>query len=130
LIERAEKQLLLAKNARKLVDLLDDTPVVPGDERAPFAQSEQARNVLNSAEADLRNWEASYDHISSQAGALGSNAVPQNQAIQQDHLQLKDHDGTTSSSQWIQRDQQANTVGSGITSEQQQEQQQQQLPVV
>lgn len=76
-IERAEKQILLARNARKLIELLDDTPVVPGDERQPFAQAEAARDVLNEAERELRVWEPSWNPISSNASGLGSSAVPQ-----------------------------------------------------
>ena len=32
-IERAEKQIILAKHGRRMLNLLDDTPVVPGDVR-------------------------------------------------------------------------------------------------
>ena len=76
-IERAEKQILLARQARKLIDLLDDTPVVPGDERQPYAQGEAAREILNDAEKDLREWEPSHAPISSNAQGLGVSAVPQ-----------------------------------------------------
>ena len=36
--------------------LLDDTPVVPGDTRPAYASGHQARQVLNDAEDDLRDW--------------------------------------------------------------------------
>lgn len=75
-IERAEKQILLARSARRLIELLDDTPVVPGDERQPFAHGEIARDVLNDAERDLRLWEPSWNPIGSNATGLGSSAVP------------------------------------------------------
>ena len=55
-IERAEKQLILAKHGRRLLALLDDTPLVPGDDRAPYEHGSQARQVLNDAEDDLRDW--------------------------------------------------------------------------
>merc|ERR1712093_548137 len=32
-IERAEKQIILARHGRRLLNLLDDTPVIPGDVR-------------------------------------------------------------------------------------------------
>ncbi|KAF4554584.1 putative sphingolipid long chain base-responsive protein LSP1 [Elsinoe fawcettii] len=75
-IERAEKQILLAKNARALLELLDDTPVVPGDEIRPFEHSNEAREVLNVAEEQLRGWSASWSPISSNAAGLGNSAVP------------------------------------------------------
>lgn len=78
-IERAEKQILLAKNARKLLNLLDDTPIVPGDAHPPFEHSETAREVLNMAEDELRSYEAIHDPIHSSAGALGPNAMPTRQ---------------------------------------------------
>ncbi|KAJ6446041.1 sphingolipid long chain base-responsive protein PIL1 [Purpureocillium lavendulum] len=56
-IERAEKQIILAKHGRRLLALLDDTPVVPGDDRQPYAYGQQARQVLNDCEDDLRDWQ-------------------------------------------------------------------------
>jgi hypothetical protein len=56
-IERAEKQIILAKHGRRLLKLLDDTPVVPGDTALPYDQAPQARQILNDAEDDLRAWQ-------------------------------------------------------------------------
>jgi hypothetical protein len=53
-IERAEKQIILAKHARRLLNLVDDTPIVPGDTHPAFAETEAARVVLNDAESDLQ----------------------------------------------------------------------------
>lgn len=75
-IERAEKQILLAQHARTLLELLDDTPVVPGDEARPFAGAEQAREVLNTAERDLREWRPTWPEITSNAQGLPVSAVP------------------------------------------------------
>jgi hypothetical protein len=55
-IERAEKQIILAKHGRRLLHLLDDTPIVPGDARAHYGHGAQARQILNDAEDDLRDW--------------------------------------------------------------------------
>ncbi|RBR03455.1 hypothetical protein FVER53590_00956 [Fusarium verticillioides] len=55
-IERAEKQIMLAKHGRRLLELLDDSPVVPGDTRVPYQHSSLARQILNDAEDDLREW--------------------------------------------------------------------------
>lgn len=75
-IERAEKQILLARHGRRLLNLLDDTPVVPGDSRPAFDQGHQARQVLNDAEEDLREWTPSLEPIPSSATDLGTNLVP------------------------------------------------------
>jgi hypothetical protein len=75
-IERAEKQTILAKHARRLLNLVDDTPVVPGDLHPPFANGEEARQVLNDAEDDLRNYELHVEPIHSQSGNLGTGAMP------------------------------------------------------
>ncbi|KAI5466114.1 Eisosome component PIL1/LSP1 [Mariannaea sp. PMI_226] len=56
-IERAEKQIILAKHGRRLLDLLDHTPVVPGDSRPVYENASQARQVLNDCEDDLRDWQ-------------------------------------------------------------------------
>ncbi|KAG7292632.1 hypothetical protein NEMBOFW57_002667 [Staphylotrichum longicolle] len=55
-IERAEKQVILARHGLRLLQLLDDAPVVPGDVRPAYAHASQARQILNDAEDDLREW--------------------------------------------------------------------------
>ena len=77
-IERAEKQIILARHGRRLVNLLDDTPVVPGDRREPYSnsQSEQARQILTDAENDLRSWQPNLEPIPSAVGELGANLMP------------------------------------------------------
>ncbi|KAG6301287.1 hypothetical protein E4U44_003406 [Claviceps purpurea] len=55
-IERAEKQIILAKHGRRLLSLIDDTPVVPGDTRAQYTEANNARQILNDCEDDLRDW--------------------------------------------------------------------------
>jgi len=76
IIERAEKQILLAKNARKLLNLVDDTPIVPGDVHPTFSHAETAREVLNVAEDELRAWTPNVEPIHTNAGNLGTNAMP------------------------------------------------------
>jgi hypothetical protein len=75
-IERAEKQIILAKHARRLLNLVDDTPIVPGDAHPAFDGVEVARQVLNDAEADLRDYELHVEPIDSQSGHLGVGAMP------------------------------------------------------
>ena len=56
-IERAEKHIILAKHGQRLLELLDDSPVVPGDTRTSYGHGAQARQILNDAEDDLRDWQ-------------------------------------------------------------------------
>jgi len=58
------------------VNLLDDTPIVPGDTHPAYEGVEQARQVLNDAEDELRNWQPHLEPIHSNAGALGAGAMP------------------------------------------------------
>ncbi len=76
IIERAEKQIMLATQARRVLNLLDDTPIVPGEERQPFAGQSQAQSILNDAETSLRGWSSSLEPVHSSSGALGTNAMP------------------------------------------------------
>ncbi|KAI0854111.1 putative sphingolipid long chain base-responsive protein [Daldinia vernicosa] len=66
-VERAEKQIILAKHGRRLLDLLDDSPVTPGDARHSYQNGSAARQILNDAEDDLKSWERrntdSYDSV-------------------------------------------------------------------
>jgi hypothetical protein len=75
-IERAEKQAILARHARRLLHLLDDTPVVPGDDKHPFEHATEARQILNDAESDLRAWEPTLEPIPTNAGEMGTNLMP------------------------------------------------------
>ncbi|KAI4199289.1 MAG: hypothetical protein LQ346_002598 [Caloplaca aetnensis] len=71
-IERAEKQIMLARHMRRLLQLLDDTP----DVRPAFEHSGQARQILNDAEEDLREWQPSNLEIPSAATDMGANLMP------------------------------------------------------
>ncbi|KAI0173423.1 putative sphingolipid long chain base-responsive protein [Hypoxylon sp. FL1284] len=55
-IERAEKQIILAKHGRRLLDLLDDSAVTPGDAMRAYENGNAARQVLNDAEDDLKSY--------------------------------------------------------------------------
>lgn len=65
-IERSEKQIILAKHGRRLLSLLDDSPVVPGDSRPSYIHGAQARQILNDVEDDLRDWQPDADSFDSQ----------------------------------------------------------------
>jgi hypothetical protein len=67
-IERSEKQTILARHARRLLHFVDDTPIVPGDQRRAYEHKDDARNVLEDAENDLRSWVRSVEPIPSSAG--------------------------------------------------------------
>ncbi|KAF9880040.1 sphingolipid long chain base-responsive protein LSP1 [Colletotrichum karsti] len=68
-IERAAKQIILAKHGRRLLQLLDDTPVVPGDMHPTYHHAQQARQILNDAEDDLRDWTPEQDFVTTQVGS-------------------------------------------------------------
>merc|ERR1712093_620004 len=75
-IERAGKQIILARHGRRLLNLLDDTPVIPGDVRPPYEHAGQARQILNDAEDDLKDWQPELEDVPSQAGNLEGNLMP------------------------------------------------------
>ena len=75
-IERAEKQIILAKYGRRLLNCLDDTPVVPGDVREPFAHAAEARQILTDAELELQGWQPNLEVVTTNAAGLGSNLMP------------------------------------------------------
>ncbi|GKZ38583.1 hypothetical protein AbraIFM66950_010892 [Aspergillus brasiliensis] len=69
-IERNEKQILLARHARRVLEQLDDTPVVPGDSPHEYDRTSTTRQILEEAENDLRSWESTTVPIQSAAGEL------------------------------------------------------------
>ena len=52
----------------RLLKLLDDTPVVPGDVRPAYEGGAQARQILNDAEDDLRDWRPDVEDQEETAG--------------------------------------------------------------
>lgn len=66
-IERAEKQIILARHGRRILNLLDDSPVVPGDVRPVWEHTNQARQILNDAEDDLKDWQPELEDVPSHA---------------------------------------------------------------
>lgn len=57
LVERSAKQAILAKHAHRLLDLLDDTPIVPGTDRPTYEHERAAKDILFDAEEELAKWE-------------------------------------------------------------------------
>ncbi|CAI6334992.1 unnamed protein product [Periconia digitata] len=80
-IERAEKQIILARHARRMLNLLDDAPIVPGDSHPVFDGTESARQLLTDAENDLRSWQPDLEPIHSYAGNLGRGAMPESRIV-------------------------------------------------
>lgn len=74
-IERAEKQIILAQQARRLINMLDDTPIVPGEDRVAFTGADEGKEVLNDAETGLRGWSLNVDPIESNAGKIGNSGM-------------------------------------------------------
>ena len=66
---------MLARHGRRLLNLLDDSAVVPGDVRAGFEDGMQARQILNDAEDELRQWQANLVPVTSGA-SLQKNLMP------------------------------------------------------
>ncbi len=75
-IARAEKQIILAKYGRKMLGLLDDTPVVPGDKRESFAQATEARDLLHDIERELSEFQLDLDPV--ETTKLEVNLMPSN----------------------------------------------------
>ena len=82
IIERAEKQIILAKQARQVINMLDDTPIVPGEERQPFEHGEQLQLAMSDAETQLRAWGRDISPIQTSAGHLGKNAMPTSETLE------------------------------------------------
>lgn len=68
-IERGEKQALLARNARRLLNCLDDTSVIPGDEPKEYAHGDEAKQIIEDAERELHSWESNIEPVETGAGA-------------------------------------------------------------
>ncbi|GES63525.1 sphingolipid long chain base-responsive protein PIL1 [Aspergillus terreus] len=74
-IERGEKQILLARHARRLLNCLDDTPVAPGDARKEYDRAYEAKQVIEEAEKDLLAWQPTIAPIQTSAGEVPANTL-------------------------------------------------------
>ncbi|KAL4820432.1 Eisosome component PIL1-domain-containing protein [Aspergillus spinulosporus] len=83
-IERGEKQALLARHARRLLNCLDDTSVVPGDEPKPYERGNDAKQIVEDAERELQSWEGDYEHVETRA-EHGAAAVPMSTSLPASH---------------------------------------------
>lgn len=59
-----------------MLNYLDDSPVVPGDERQSFTHANDARQVLNDAEQEMQSWQPNLEPVQSSAGSIGTNLMP------------------------------------------------------
>ncbi|KAL4895417.1 Eisosome component PIL1-domain-containing protein [Aspergillus ambiguus] len=74
-VERGEKQILLARHARRLLNCLDDTPVAPGDARQEYDRAYEAKQVIEEAEKDLLAWQPSLMPIQTSASNVPANTL-------------------------------------------------------
>lgn len=63
------------------MELLDDSPVVPGDTRAVFEHSSQARQILNDCEDDLRDWQPEADQFRTPVGSRSPSLKGKNREV-------------------------------------------------
>ncbi|KAL2827153.1 Eisosome component PIL1-domain-containing protein [Aspergillus cavernicola] len=76
-IERGEKQILLARHARRLLNCLDDTSVIPGDEPSAYVRGDEAKQIVEDAERDFHSWESSVEPIKERTEAAPtSTSIP------------------------------------------------------
>ncbi|KAL4810867.1 Eisosome component PIL1-domain-containing protein [Aspergillus unguis] len=74
-IERGEKQALLARHARRLLNCLDDTSVIPGDEPEVYDRGDEAKQIVEDAEKSLHAWEGDFEPVETRAH-ITAGAVP------------------------------------------------------
>jgi len=121
-IERAEKQIILARHGRRLLNLLDDTPVVPGDVRPAFEHLAQARQILNDAEEDLKDWQAELEDVPSNAQGAVNTLMPrsasqrgEDSAIEEDNVAGGQHQLRTGHSRRAAEDTEAGRISEGTS---------------
>lgn len=76
LIERAEKDLILADHGRQILEYLDDTPVVPGDSPAAYTHELRAKQVLLDCEEELKQYRPK--HYDGGLSRVAANGLPEN----------------------------------------------------
>ncbi|CCG84653.1 protein of unknown function [Taphrina deformans PYCC 5710] len=91
LIERSEKNLILAEHGRRILEFLDDTPVVPGDAPATYRHESDAKQVLLDCEEELKHYQPK--HYDGGLSRVAANGLPENDA---EYENASIYDGTRS----------------------------------
>jgi len=71
--------------------------VVPGDVRPVYEHANHARQILNDAEDDLREWQPEIEEVGSSSQGLGSNLMPAESTaggLEEDIASGRELDGT------------------------------------
>lgn len=76
LIERSEKNLILAEHGRQILEYLDDTPVVPGDAPAQYTHEQDAKQILLNCEEELKQYRPK--HYDGGLSRVAANGLPEN----------------------------------------------------
>lgn len=77
IIERAEKQIIMARHGHRLLRLLDYEAIPPGSGPEPYTGDTQARQILNDAKDDLKDWTPESRSVSEYGSDVGrSSPVP------------------------------------------------------
>jgi hypothetical protein len=104
--EHSEKLAILAGFGKHLLELVDDTPVTPGETRAAYDGYEASKAIIQDCEDALTNWvpqnAAVSSHLSQRARTLSQRRRTKNEGIdlaQQDRPLKGDRDS------WVNADQ-------------------------
>ena len=65
-----------AKHGRRILNLLDDTPLVPGDVRPAYDNEPAGRQVLTDAELDLREWTPRLEAVPTSVDGIRRDLMP------------------------------------------------------
>lgn len=96
--EHSEKVAIIAGYGKHLLELIDDTPVTPGETRAAYDGYEASKAIIQDCEDALTNWVTANASVSSKLSTRSrtlsqrrrSNIQARNEGQQQQHLQHHD----------------------------------------
>ncbi|KAL2161553.1 hypothetical protein VTH06DRAFT_8115 [Thermothelomyces fergusii] len=94
--EHCEKVAIIAAYGKHLLDLIDDTPVTPGETRPAYDGYEASKAIIQDCEDALTNWVAQNaavaPKLSTRARALSQRRRNNIRARAEGHLQAQGHD--------------------------------------
>jgi len=73
-VERSQKSEILAKHGRNILELLDDSPVVPGETNKAYDGDRAAREILMECEDELKQWKPFLEPV--ETADLQQNSLP------------------------------------------------------
>ena len=99
--EHSEKLAIIAGYGKHLLELVDDTPVTPGETRNAYDGYEASKAIIQDCEDSLTNWVEQNAAVKSKLSTRARTLSQRRQNRQQEGVDLSDQDQRMDRESWV-----------------------------